>query len=86
MSTKKEKPVRTLRDGLLKAVIWRNEGEKGPFYSVQLLRAYQDDQETWHDVNSFSGGDILRIAHLTGHAYDAIAKLRGEDRAQEAGA
>lgn len=85
MRTDADKPIRTLRDGFLKAVIWKNEGEKGAFYSVQFFRAYKDGNDEWHDVNGFSNGDILKISHLAGKAYDAVAKIRADDRTREGG-
>ncbi len=57
-------PTETLRDGSLKATIWKNEGEKGAFFSVTLTRTYKDDAGNYHDSDSFSGSELLRIAHL----------------------
>lgn len=79
MTTEKQTPARTLRDGAIKAVIWRNDGEKGTSYSVQFWRSYKDASETWHEVNGFSGTELLKVAHLAGKAYDAIARLRSDD-------
>jgi hypothetical protein len=76
----KQQPEDTLRDGLLKATIWKNEGEKGAFYSVNLSRSYQDDAGNYHDSESFSGSELLRIAHLAGRAYDRISELRQSAR------
>jgi len=70
------KPTETLRDGSLKATIWKNEGEKGPFFSVSLTRIYTDDAGNYHDSDSFSGSELLRIARLASRAYDRIADLR----------
>jgi len=70
------KPIETLRDGSLKATIWKNTGEKGDFFSVQFSRTWQDDQEQYHDADSFSGSQLLRVAHLAAKAYDRTAELR----------
>lgn len=69
-------PTDTLRDGSLKATIWKNEGEKGAFFSVNLSRTYKDDAGNYHDSDSFSGSELLRIAHLASRAYDRVAQLR----------
>lgn len=69
-------PEDTLRDGSLKATIWKNEGEKGAFFSVNLSRSYQDDADNWHDSDSFSNSELLRIADLATRAYDRISELR----------
>ena len=73
-------PIDTLRDGRLKATIWKNFGEKGNFYTVTLTRSYQDEAENWKDSDSFSGSELLRIAHLATRAYDRTSELRQADR------
>jgi hypothetical protein len=70
------KPVSTIRDGSLKATVWRNKGEKGDFHSVRFTRTWRDDQGTFHDSDSFSGTELLRLAHLAAKAYDQLASLR----------
>ena len=74
------RPEDTLRDGPLKATIWRNEGDKGPFYSVQLIRTYTDDSGNLQNSDSFSSKDLLRVAHLATKAYDRAAELRAASR------
>ena len=73
-------PIDTIRDGRLKATIWKNQNESGAFYSVNLTRSYQDETEKWHNSDSFSGTELLRIARLAGRAYDRIGELRAADR------
>lgn len=74
------KPTATLRDGNLKATIWKRTGEEGSFYSVQLTRSYTDEAGQWHDTSSFIGTELLRIARLADRAYDRTDALRQEDR------
>ncbi|MEE9391200.1 MAG: hypothetical protein V3W41_01710 [Planctomycetota bacterium] len=74
------KPIDTLRDGSLKATIWSNFGEKGAFYTVSLTRTYKDDGGNYHDSDSFSGSELLRIAHLATRAYDRVSDLRQTDK------
>lgn len=78
-----QQPAQTLRDGRLKATIWRNDSEKGPFFSVQFSRGYKDQNDQWQDTDSFSGTELLRVSHLATKAYDAIAKLRAEEGQQD---
>ena len=84
MTTQNNKPVNTIRDGALKATIWKNFGEKGNFYSVDFSRTYQDDQGNYHDSHSFSGSELLRIARMANLAYGEIATYRAEDATQGA--
>ena len=72
-------PENTFRDGNLKATIWKNFGEKGNFYTVTLTRTYKDEDGNYHDSNSFSGSELLKLAHLANRAYDAASDLRQRD-------
>ena len=76
MTTTKNQPIDTIRDGALKATIWENTGPKGVFYSVELSRTYKDEHDQYQDRKSFSGADLLRVAHLAAKAYDRISTLR----------
>ena len=76
-------PTETLRDGSLKATIWKNEGEKGAFFSVNLSRTYKDEAGNYHDSDSFSGTELLCIAHLATRAYDLMSELRQQERAND---
>jgi len=79
-TTTTNKPAFTLRDGSLKATIWRNETEKGAFFRVNFTRGYQDDAGNWNDSDSFSGSELLRLARLATQAYDKTNELRQAER------
>mgnify|MGYP003628155430 CR=1 FL=1 len=74
------KPVATLRDGAIKATIWRNEvktdGKANVFFSVDISRTYQDENDQYHDTHSFSGGQLLQVSRMAQKAYDRLVKLR----------
>lgn len=80
---KTNKPADNIRDGALKATIWKNDGESGSFYTVQFSRTYTDSRGGLRDADSFSGPELLRIAHLAQKAYDRTRELRSEDSAEE---
>ena len=73
------KPTATLRDGPLKATIWKQNSEKGTFYRVNFTRGYRDKDGNWQDSDSFSGAELLQIAHLATKAYAATSDLRAHD-------
>lgn len=79
MTTTKNLPIDTIRDGSLKATIWKNESENGNFYTVSFSRTYKDADGQYRDANSFSLAEPLRIARLAHIAYDEIAILRAKD-------
>jgi hypothetical protein len=66
------KPVHSVRYRNLKAAIWRNEGQTGPFYSVSFSRSYRDGQDAWHDVNSFNANDLPMLAKLANDCHSWI--------------
>lgn len=77
-------PRDVLRDGALKASIWRNEGENGPFYSASLARTYKDEGSgELRDSHSFAGNELLRVSELARKAYDRTQELRREDRSAD---
>lgn len=82
MTTKTPEDV--LHDKSLKASILRNENEKGAYYTTTLARTYKDEQGNYRDTQSFSQGDLLRVAELARGAYGRVNELRRE-QAQERG-
>ena len=76
------KPIDTIRDGALKASIWKNTGENGDYYAVRLTRTWRDEQGEYHDSDRFSPSELLRIARLAGIAYDEIIHHKAEASAR----
>lgn len=81
--TTKQRPVETLRDGALKAAIWKNESENGSFFAVTFARTYRNGDEELRDTDSFSGSQLLRLSRLADKAYDRTAKLTKAARATD---
>lgn len=84
-TTEKPKPVETLRDGRLKATIWRNFGDNGTFYSVEISRTYKDGDD-YKNAHSYSGAELLKVSRLSLKAYDRVGDflIEDEDRANAA--
>lgn len=70
------KPEATIRDGSLKATIWKNDSEKGAFYSVDLVRGYKDKDDNWQETSSMTGAELLRAANILTNAYNRILHLK----------
>ena len=66
-----EKPAHKLRDGVLEVAVWRNDGDKGPWYSVTTSRSYKQDDE-WKQTDSFGQDDLLALAKLLDLAHTWI--------------
>lgn len=73
------RPADVLRDGNLKATIWRNEGENGVTYATAFARTYKAGDGTYRESNSFTGTELLRVSELARKAYDRTGELRRED-------
>ena len=65
----KNRPAETLREGSLKAAIWRNESERGAYHSVTLARTYKDQEGNFQDTSSFRSQDMLGLAELARQAH-----------------
>lgn len=71
-------PTDTLRDGNIKASIWENDGEKGPFYTTTFAKTYRDEEGNYRDTNGFNKGDLLRLAELARASYSRTGQLQRE--------
>lgn len=69
------KPEATLRDGKIKAVIWRNHGEKGDYFTVGLSKTYEDRDGRLQDGQSFTGTDLLKLSRITDKSYEKVREL-----------
>ena len=65
-------PAETLREGPLKAAIWRNESETGPYHSVTLARTYKDQEGNLQDTSSFRAKDMLGLSELARRAHHEV--------------
>ncbi len=74
-----KQPEDTIRDGHLKATIWKNESDKGAFHSTTLAQTYEDTDGNLKDSSSFLTSDLLRISELARTAYNRSRELRHQD-------
>lgn len=78
MTDTPKRPEDTLRDGSLKATIWRNESENGPYLNTVLSKAYKDQDGNWRETDRLGQNDRLRVSELARAAYHRNAELRRE--------
>lgn len=81
-TTAPNKPLHTLWDGPLKASVWPNESDKGPYYTVTLAKLYSDKDGQTKETQSFSASELLRVAELAREAHGVIRDLKRQ-RSQE---
>ena len=60
MATNK-KPANTLQCGNVKATIWQNVSEKGPFFSTTFSRPFKDQSGAWRNSTSFGLHDLEAV-------------------------
>ncbi len=71
----RSRPAETLREGSLKAAIWRNENHKGTYHSVTLARTYKDRDGNLQDTNSFRSKDMLALSELARRTHHQSQEL-----------
>ena len=64
----------------MKASIWKNSSDKGPFYTLQFSRTFQDKDGSYQDSFAFPENDLLRLGYLILKAEDRKNELRAADR------
>ena len=68
-------PVDTLRNGALKAAIWKNTGSNGDFYNVRITRTYRKQSGEYGESSSFSRNELLQVALIATEANKRIHEL-----------
>ena len=76
----KNKPSITLRDGAIKATIWKNTGENGVFFSVTFSRTFTNGDGNPQDTDGFTGTQLLKLSRIATKAYDCIARLKEAEK------
>jgi hypothetical protein len=78
-----KKPAARINLHPVSAAIWRNQNQKGVFYSVTFERSYKDDAGNWQTSSSFNAGELLLLAKAADQAESEIRRLRASDRTSE---
>ncbi|MDH4300896.1 MAG: hypothetical protein OEW20_15815 [Nitrospira sp.] len=59
-----KRPATTLPCGNIKATIWQNLSEKGPFYSTTFSRPFKDRSGAWRNGSSFGLNDLEALMNV----------------------
>lgn len=78
-STPPQKPAAIIRQGNLKCVLWRNDGENGPWYVADLVRTFKTESG-FQDTNKVPADDLLRVSYLAQQAFSQLQQLKAQDR------
>ena len=71
-------PAHKIRIGLLQVTIWRNQSDKGNWYSVIPSRSYKQD-DAWKETDSLGFDDLLTMAKLLDQAHTWIMRQQQAD-------
>lgn len=74
-----QQPEDTIRDGALKATIWRQQGKEGDFFTTRFAKTYTDQQGNLKDGYSFTKNDLLGVAELCRRAHARVQALSREE-------
>ena len=77
------KPYKTVRAGLVRAVIWKNASKNGgserDFYSIQVERLFKRTPSSqWETTNSFGLADLARVQLVAAEAFKFLALSKDE--------
>jgi hypothetical protein len=67
------KPANTLRCGNIKATIWENTSEKGPFFSTTFSRPFKDQSGAWRNGTSFGLNELEALVSVAREAKEWIS-------------
>ncbi len=75
----KAKPAHKIRNRDLTVTVWRNDSEKGPWWSVTPSRSYKQGEQ-WKESDSFGEDDLLPLAKLLDEAHSWVVNARQAER------
>ncbi|WP_447602909.1 hypothetical protein [Nitrospira sp. Nam80] len=68
-----KQPANTLRFGNVKATIWQNQSEKGPFFATTFSRPFKDRSGAWRNGTSFGLSDLEALLTVAREAKEWMA-------------
>lgn len=78
-------PAHKIRIGNLSATIWRNNSDKGVWYSVNPSRSYKKGDDAWRETDSLGFDDLLTMVKLLDQAHSWIARqVQADSKARKA--
>jgi hypothetical protein len=79
---KSNPPVKKFKVGRINVTIWLNDGEKGPYYSVNFDRRYKDEKGDWKTITGFSRDDLTDLigaAELARSSVPLLERIAGDE-------
>lgn len=73
----KQKPVHQVVTGNIKAVIWQNDRNGQPSFTVRIVRSFKKE-EIWHQTTAFFRSDLPKVYEVLLKAEHWIAQQEAE--------
>ncbi|HKQ47581.1 MAG TPA: hypothetical protein VJZ71_05900 [Phycisphaerae bacterium] len=67
----KNRPVREIRYGSVKVLVWENETQNGSMHNVTVSRLYKDGEE-WKETSGFHAEDLPILAKALNDAHSWV--------------
>ncbi len=77
-----QKPFHQIRVGSIRASLWENPSEKGPFLTVTFSRSYKDKSGQWHNGQTYRGRDLDALIDCAQEAKAFIRRHRQSNRGE----
>ncbi|MAF34832.1 hypothetical protein CMO91_03220 [Candidatus Woesearchaeota archaeon] len=62
-------PVQKFKAGGIFAKVWKNENDKGDYFTVSLERVYKDKQGDWKTTHTMRVNDLPRASVVLDEAF-----------------
>ena len=73
------KPLHTIRYGMIKAAIWRNQTKSGERHTVSVVRLYRNG-DVWKESTRFGRDDLPLVAKIADQAHTWIYEYAQSER------
>lgn len=73
-----DKPV-NFKVGRVRATVWTNESESGPWHSVTFSRLYKDKDGKWQNSTSFGREDLPLVIEAAAQAHSYLSGNQPEN-------
>lgn len=78
MSTNRNRPVHEIKQGLIKATVWKNQTKVGLRHHVKVARVFKDG-DVWRESQQFGRDDLLKLANILTQCHEWIYANDNDD-------
>ncbi len=79
----KQMPEKKFKAGAISATVWKNDGQKGQYRTVQLTRSFRDKSEAWKSTSSFRVADLPKVALVANKAFEYLVVREDEQKSPD---